>query len=200
MNPNNPSTPATRQFKETNLNMLDHSGDARRNGHPQGKAQCALAAARNISGNPRLTLLQISAEGYDQLTVRGPGGTWTRGESDGTSLHWTKFLRGKCSEESTQGVLRIPWRITEALTTEYLRMIIKAVIGEDMGGGPGTHATAIHAAGNLGTVMRPTWHYFDNEATSYPQPRFLVAARIGEEGLRHKISKGGRRRECGPWS
>ena len=87
-------------------------------------------------------------------------------------------------------MVRISPQIMMELTTADTRMIAKAIIGENIGGGPGTHATVIHAAEEMGGGMGPVWHYLDNEATKHPEPRYLVAMRIGEEGLRYKVNKG----------
>ena len=190
-------TPETGQGRGMNANMLDLSGDARRTGNPAGPAQCALAAARNISRDHSWTVLKLNDGGYDQTTERGPARADGRGwevirqsESDATSVHWNKFLKEKCSDGGTKTVIRISPQITLELTTAEIRMITKAIIGENIGGGPGTHATVIHAAEDMGGGGRPVWHYLDNESTKHPEPRYLVATRIGEDGLRYKINRG----------
>ena len=169
--------------------MLDLSGNARRTGDPAGPAQCALAAARNVSRDPSLTILSLNDGGYDQRTENGPARADGRGfevvrqrDTDATSVHWRKFLREKCSEEGAKTMVRISPQIMKELTTIDIGKIAKAVIGENIGGGPGTHATVIHAVERTGGGGGPRWHYLDNEATKHPEPRFLVAVLIGEEG------------------
>ena len=93
-------------------------------------------------------------------------------------------------------MIRISPQIMMELTTTDIGKIAKAVIGENLGGGPGTHATVIHAVQGTGGGTGPRWHYLDNEATKHPEPRFLVAVLIGEEGLRFKVNKG----ETGMWA
>jgi len=191
--------------------MKDLGGDARRDNQPGGQAQCALAAVRNVTEDGSLTnqtLLNDKLAGCDQIVnPRWRGTTDAHGlvliEDTSqpryipdpeqilrafTTLPWRKILKKKCLKQVTQTVIGIQYTRARELTREHMGDIERAVIQEDMGGGPTSHATAIIACN--GNQKGKKWHYFNNETRKWPAPRPEHASTISYEEIIDKIHTG----------
>jgi len=175
----------------TTLNL---SGDARRTGDPSGRAQCALAAARNVSRNPQIDndiLLAFPAgRGWDgqgsatqsRRTHRPKG---TNLPQTITRIQWIPFLTQEVVRKDTERACRGPCDIVSSLSDTLLSHISHGIILENLGGGIATHATVV-IRDPLAT-LQPAWHYLDNEAAIWPAPRPPFGITISAAQLRRKV-------------
>ena len=177
--------------------LSDMSGDARRTRQPGGAPECALAAARNASRKPGLTREHIHNQGYageyyqtTGETVTKYGITWrarvrsTQTPNTVKVIHWVKFLKHEVAT-STQRVHRAPCGTCADLNDHLISFIEVAILGEDRGLGPDTHATTV--VRDPFSSTQPSWSYYDNEASAYPAPRPSTGARMEAPALRTRI-------------
>ena len=162
--------------------------DARRTGQEQGaKPQCALAAIRNVTRNPHicndtLTLfphdLGRGWEGKDSTPRLS-----NRNESI-TRIPWVKLLEF-ITLPSEEKVWRAACEVVSRLEDKLISYINRAIIPENRGRGPATHVTVI-IRDHLNT-LQPSWHYLDNDASPFPQPRPLFSTNLTAGQVRNKV-------------
>ena len=168
--------------------IQDLSGDARRTGQERGaKAQCTLAAVRNVTRNPHICNDTLTLFPHD--LGRGWNGRDSaprfsaRNESI-TRIPWVKLLE-LITLPSEEGVWRALCDTVSLLDDTLISHINRAIIPENRGGGFATHVTVI-IRNNL-TSHQPSWHYLDNDATPFPGPRPHFATNLTAGQVRNKV-------------
>ena len=168
--------------------IQDLSGDARRTGQEQGaKPQCALAAIRNVTRNPHIC--------NDTLTLfpHDLGRGWEGKDSNPrlsnrnesiTRIPWVKLLEF-ITLPSEERVWRAACEVVSRLEDKLISYINRAIIPENRGRGPATHVTVI-IRDHLNT-LQPSWHYLDNDASPFPQPRPLFSTNLTAGQVRNKV-------------